>query len=147
MRSLASTLRRLHKQNQRLTKMKKLTIIAIAICALTAPAHAKEKCTSMCHFYEAWAITKLCTNLTLNDGWQREDRDLAHDKAFRKTHDILKRQVLKETRADPDACNIDCQWRKEAPDGLEGTPCQYLILKEDAACPYSKPACNVTPRK
>jgi len=32
---------------------------------LSGPAWAKEKCTSECHLFTAWAMARLCPNLTL----------------------------------------------------------------------------------
>jgi hypothetical protein len=102
----------------------------ILVVALTAPAAAKEKCTSMCHFYEAWALAKLCPKLMLNEDGAAEDKADSSDRKFSRTHAALKRQVLGEMRHATAACNIDCKWDKEVRDELEGTPCQYLRLKE-----------------
>jgi hypothetical protein len=45
--------------------MKKFLLIGLAAVALATPAWAKEKCTSECHLFEAWAMAHLCPNLTL----------------------------------------------------------------------------------
>ena len=44
--------------------MKTFTILLVAT-VLSGPARAKEKCTSECHLFEAWAMAQLCPNLTL----------------------------------------------------------------------------------
>jgi hypothetical protein len=95
----------------------KKTII-ILVCALATPASAKEKCTSMCHFFDAWALTKLCKNLALNEDGVKDDKVFGDMRS-------LKRQALKDMRKVSAACHPDCKWDAEAPD-IEGTPCQYL---------------------
>ena len=44
--------------------MKTPAAIAITL-ALTASALAKEKCTSECHLFDAWAMMELCPNVML----------------------------------------------------------------------------------
>lgn len=44
--------------------MKTFTMLLVAT-VLSGPAWAKEKCTSECHLFEAWAMAQLCPNLTL----------------------------------------------------------------------------------
>lgn len=107
-------------------------VVFFLAASFAGPAPAKEKCTSMCHFYEAWALSKLCPKLVLNADAIREDKADSNDNAFSKIHDRLKRQVLGDMKANRDACDIDCKWKAEAPDPeeLEGTPCQYLRLKQ-----------------
>ena len=88
---------------------------------LVSPAIAKEKCTSMCHFFDAWALAKICPNLALNEDGIKTDKAFGDLKT-------LKSQSLQMIRLRKDGCNIDCKWNAEAPD-VEGTPCQYLKLK------------------
>jgi hypothetical protein len=95
----------------------KKTII-ILVCVLAAPAHAKEKCTSMCHFFNAWAITQVCRNLTFNEDGRRDDKIFGD---FR----VLKRQALAIVKRWPNACHPSCKWDGDAGDDSDDT-CQYL---------------------
>jgi hypothetical protein len=45
--------------------MKTFTTLLLLATVLCVPAWAKEKCTSACHLFEAWAMVQLCPNLTL----------------------------------------------------------------------------------
>jgi hypothetical protein len=106
--------------------MKKLLLatVALAVMSTTAPtpADAKEKCTSMCHFFAACALTQICRNLILNEDGRSTDKEFGDLRS-------LKRQALADVKRWPHACHPDCM--AEASDDLEGTPCQYLKLKSD----------------
>jgi hypothetical protein len=40
-------------------------VLALAAPAYSGPAWAKEKCTSECYLFAAWAMAQLCPNVTL----------------------------------------------------------------------------------
>ena len=40
-------------------------VLALAASAYSGPAWTKEKCTSECHLFAAWAMAQLCPNVTL----------------------------------------------------------------------------------
>jgi hypothetical protein len=90
----------------------------ILVCSLSTPAHAKEKCTSMCPFFNAWAITQVCRNLTFNDNGRQTDKDFGDLRT-------LKRQALAVVKRWPNACRPDCKWEAEAPDDIDEV-CHYL---------------------
>jgi hypothetical protein len=105
--------------------MRRLTV-ALLLLALTspAPADAKEKCTSMCHFFVAWALVRLCPNLYFNQDGVRTSRE------FGDLHEV-KKQALKfdlaAKRKGDDVCHPHCM--KDSDHLKEGTACQFLEVK------------------
>jgi hypothetical protein len=106
--------------------MKKLLLATAAIAVVSAtaptPADAKEKCITMCHFFDAWAVTQVCHDLIFNEDGRRTDKEFGNWRS-------LKRQALADVKRWPDTCHPDCM--AKASDDFNGTPCQYLKLKSD----------------
>jgi hypothetical protein len=101
-----------------LMRMFLATLIAVACGNIAAPALAREKCTSMCHFFNAWAITQVCKNLTFNDAGRQEDKDYGDFRG-------LKRRALAIVKKWPNACHPNCKWDGDAGDDSDDT-CMYL---------------------
>jgi hypothetical protein len=115
--------------------MRKFLATTAVLAALVCPAWAKEKCTSECHLFTAWAMARLCPNLTLihtpgTDSDYREFLD-PHSRASRQLMADALRQVQQAIVIDPKyAChpmvddNVEC-----GTDNDEGTVCQYVKEK------------------
>jgi TPR repeat protein len=103
--------------------MRRTLSAATIALALSTPAAAKEKCTSMCHFFDAWALTKVCSNLAFNEAGIRDDKDYGDLQS-------LKRQALRDVRHWPNACHPSCV--SDTDDNKEGTVCQYLKERSSA---------------
>jgi hypothetical protein len=97
--------------------MKALVFLLVVLSATAA--HAEEKCTSMCHFFEAWALTKVCHNLILTDEGRQTERD------YSKFHSLFQ-NALADVKSRANVCNnIECMWITNT-NPIEGTACQYL---------------------
>jgi hypothetical protein len=122
--------------------MKTSTTIALllALSAYSGPASAKAKCTSECHLFSAWAMARLCPNLTLihtseTDTDYREFLDPRSRDMRQLMADAL-RQVQQDIIIDPKhACHpmrpgekddVKCSGTQDD----EGTVCQYLKEKK-----------------
>jgi len=100
----------------------RLNIVLLALAlASQASAWPGAKCTSMCHFFDAWSLTQLCANLAFNEN------GVFTDKAFGDLR-IMKRRALKFDRAarakGEDICHPACM--KDSDDDKAGTPCEFL---------------------
>lgn len=118
--------------------MKTPTMLLVAT-VLSGPAWAKEKCTSECHLFTAWAMARLCSNLTLihtpeTDNDYRLFLDHRSPGMQQLMADAL-RQVQQDIAIDPKrACHpmragetgdVECTGTED--DG--GTVCQYVKEK------------------
>jgi hypothetical protein len=119
-------------------QMKTLTTLLLAT-VLSGPAWAKEKCTSECHLFTAWAMARLCPNLTLihtpeTDATYREFLD-PRSRGMRQLMADALRQVQQDIVIDPKhACHpmgpgetsdVECTGTEDD----EGTVCQYVKEK------------------
>jgi hypothetical protein len=103
---------------------------------LIGPASAKEKCTSECHLFTAWAMARLCPNLTLIHTPETDEtyRDLLdpRSRGMRQLMADALRQVQQDIVIDPKlACHpmrpgetsdVECTGTEDD----EGTVCQYV---------------------
>lgn len=114
--------------------MKRLALVLAVAAAGIAPASAKEKCTSMCHLFDAWAMAQSCPNLTLihnptNDRTYREDldpRSRVNRELMADALKVVKQQIALHPQQ---ACHVDCK----GTDDDEGTVCQYVSEKQKAS--------------
>jgi hypothetical protein len=115
-----------------------IATILLVLAAFISPAKAKSpSCVPECPFFHAWALTKVCPNLSLNKHGHIMVKAFGHGSESR---EILRGEIsgakLRFVRAadgagyvpvpDPDACN-QCQPYddKEAEAGGP-SPCQFL---------------------
>jgi hypothetical protein len=118
--------------------MKTSTMLLVAT-VLTGPAWAKEKCTSECHLFTAWAMARLCSNLTLihtpkTDADYRKFLD-PRSRGMRQLMLDALREVRQDIIIDPEhACHpmrpgetgdLECTGTEND----EGTVCQYVKEK------------------
>lgn len=118
--------------------MKTFTMLLLA-SVLSASAWAKEKCTSECHLFTAWAMARLCPTLTLihtpqTDADYREFLD-PRSRGMRQLMADAVRQVQQDIVIDPkhachpmrpgEASDVECTGTEDD----EGTVCQYVKEK------------------
>jgi hypothetical protein len=111
-------------------------VFALAASAYSGPAWAKAKCTSECHLFAAWAMARLCPNLTLihtleTDSDYKEFLDHRSRDMRQLMADALQ-QVRQDIVIDPKhACHpmrpgekddVECTGTGDD----EGTVCQYV---------------------
>jgi hypothetical protein len=115
-------------------------MLAIAASAYSGPASAKAKCTSECHLFAAWAMARLCPNLTLihNHETESDYRDFLDPRSrdMRQLMADALRQVQQDIVIDPKhACHpmrpgekddVECSGTEDD----EGTVCQYVKEKK-----------------
>jgi hypothetical protein len=108
----------------------------LLLIAIGTSAFGREKCTSMCHLFDAWAMSRLCPNLTLihtpdKDADYRAYLDPQSGGMRQLMNDALRR-VRQDLVIDPKAA---CHPRRTAEKGYvecsgtdddEGTVCQYV---------------------
>ena len=94
-----------------------ITLIAIAIFVPEPVKAAEPKCTSMCNFFDAWALQKLCPNLAFAKNGKEMDRDFRGFAALRQA-------AIRRVSAQADHCHPDCL-KQDIPD--EATSCYYLV--------------------
>jgi hypothetical protein len=115
-------------------------LLAIAASACSGPASAKAKCTSECHLFDAWAMARLCPNLTLIhnratesdyreflDPRSRDMRQLMADALRRVQQDIVidaKHACHPMRPGEKD--DVECSGTEDD----EGTVCQYVKEKK-----------------
>ena len=115
-------------------------VLALAASSYSGPALAKAKCTSMCHLFDAWAMARLCPNLSLihtpdTDSVYRDYLD-PRSRGMRQLMADALRQVQQDIVIDPKhACHpvrpgekddIECTGTEDD----EGTVCQYVKEKK-----------------
>jgi hypothetical protein len=110
----------------------KLMLAALALLMTTSgtTVHAKAKCTSMCHLFDAYALAQVCPNLTLNEQYRVDYKDLFEPvpgfSPAQQQRDILgfkkaaMQGVLERIAKAVDVC-ASCLKHEN-----EGTACQYL---------------------
>ena len=104
-------------------EVKKLLLIMGVLAS--QPAHATEKCTSMCHMFQAYGMSKVCPNFILNKAYG-EDRKWIGNKSATK----FERDGLAAVKRHPEWCNTeyaDCV----NSNSWDGTVCHYLTYVDD----------------
>jgi hypothetical protein len=104
--------------------MKTITILLVAT-VLSGSAWGREKSTSICHLFSAWAMAQLCPHLTLKhtagtDSPYKIFSD--NSRPMRPLQNDALRNVRHLIAVDPKTCHPQCT----GTDDDEGTPCQYL---------------------
>jgi hypothetical protein len=104
------------------------TLAVITVLAVS-PVQTRLSCSSICHFFVADALVKLCPNLKPNrDFWKAYRFALSADRAGTR---IIQRETKRDLLKYNDLgslCAPECFNLK--PEDQGGTPCQYL---EDAS--------------
>jgi hypothetical protein len=112
-------------------------VVALVAPACGVSALAKEKCTSLCHLFDAWAMARLCPNLTLihnpaTDPDYREFLD-PRSRGMRQLMADALRRVQQDIVIDPKHACHPVRWPGEKDEGEcsgteddEGTVCQYV---------------------
>lgn len=110
----------------------KSMIAAMALLGMSDAAQAKAKCTSMCHLFDAHALAQVCPNLTLNEQYRVDFKDLFEPvpgfSVTQQRRDIADfkawsmRGVLERIASAVNVCSPSCLKLENA----EGTACQYL---------------------
>lgn len=99
--------------------MKRLAFILMLVFS-AGPAGARG-CSSMCHFFDAWALTQLCPNLIFNNDGRSTDKGFGDMRSLKQAALKLDMKAISEAR---DICHPACFKLKG--DEQDGTPCQYL---------------------
>jgi hypothetical protein len=114
--------------------MKNFTTLLVATVFLSSPAWAREKCTSECHLFDAWAMALLCSNLTLiHTPGTDADYKIFFDgsRPMRQLQADALRRVRRNIAIGKDAChptNIEDHDCTGTEDDV-GTVCQYVKEK------------------
>ena len=87
--------------------MKYLIIIAVALVAVVSPVNAKlpPRCTGSCHFFRAWALTKLCPNISFNEAGREAVEFFVHSSEAR---EILRQETIGVKK------NVDISYGRDA---------------------------------
>jgi hypothetical protein len=110
--------------------------IVLALSTYSCPTTAKEKCTSECHLFTAWAMARLCPNLALihNPATDSDYRSFLNPRSrgMRQLMADAMQQVQQDIIIDPKhACHpmrpgekqdVECSGTEDD----EGSVCQYV---------------------
>jgi hypothetical protein len=107
--------------------MREVTIAATAALLLALPTHAKQpECTSMCHLFDAYALSRVCPNFTLNAQYASAYKDLfAGSRSAQRFKADSMTGVLDRISRAVNVCAPACLKLEIA----DGTACQYLTSR------------------